>query len=202
MAFSYHTEQWLPYPSEEVFAFLADPHNLLSLLPPRLRTRLEKASIVPPPSLAADSRQEAIAAGIGSHLTLSLRPFSHLPVRVRWEAEIAEFDWNKHFCDRQVRGPFAWWYNCHRVRAVVHHDIPVTLIVDHIEYELPFGLLGRIAHRLFLRRQIERMFAYRQGQLAKILARVQAEAPPIAIRPESVRPHPVDRVGARRVNLP
>jgi ligand-binding SRPBCC domain-containing protein len=178
MRFSYHTEQSLPYPVEDVFAFFADPNNFPLLMPTWQNTRIEEASIVPPaPCPTAASAPTSIAAGSGTRVALSFRPFPYSPVRVRWQAEIAEFVWNDHFCDRQLRGPFAYWNHCHHVQAIDRNGSDVTLIVDHVEYELPFGLIGRLTHRLFLRRQIERTFACRQGQLTKILARVKPESP-------------------------
>ena len=89
-------------------------------------------------------------------------------MRIEWEAEIDEFSWNKHFCDRQVRGPFAYWRHCHYVRPVNLHGMNATVITDDLEYELPLGPIGRLAHNLFVRRQIEHIFAYRRSQLSRM----------------------------------
>lgn len=169
MRFSYHTEQSLPYPVERVFAFFADPNNLPLLMPEWQKARIENASVQPPPNLSTPRDARVSAAGVGSHLTLSFRPFPCSPVRVQWEAEIDEFAWNKHFCDRQVRGPFAYWRHCHYVRPVDLQGIEATVIADDLEYELPLGPIGHLAHSLFVRRQIERTFAYRQRQLSKMM---------------------------------
>ena len=37
-----------------------------------------------------------------------------------------------------------------------------------MEYALPFGVLGRIAHRLRVRVQLEEIFAYRQKAIERI----------------------------------
>jgi ligand-binding SRPBCC domain-containing protein len=179
MGYSYHTEQWLPYPVEAVFAFFTNPDNLPALMPAWQQARIEKAALVPPP--AASASAGSACAGNGTRLTLSFRPFRHLPFRVRREAEITDFSWNGQFCDRQVRGPFAWWYHCHRLRPVDRHGMDMTLIVDHVEYELPFGFVGSLVHRLFVRRQIEEIFSFRQRQLSQIFSRMP---------PESHRPQP------------
>jgi ligand-binding SRPBCC domain-containing protein len=177
MRFSYHTEQWLPYPVERVFDFFANPDNLPLLMPPWQRSRIEEVSILPPPNRAVSSNSVATAAGVGTRLTLSFRPFPFSPVRVRWESEITDFSWNHHFCDRQLRGPFASWKHCHYVRPASWRGVNVTLVADDIEYEVPFGVAGRLAHRLFLRGKIERAFAYRQSHLEKILASVTSRSP-------------------------
>jgi ligand-binding SRPBCC domain-containing protein len=53
----------------------------------------------------------------------------------------------------------------------------VTLIADDIEYEVPYGVAGRLTHFLFLRGQIERAFAYRQSHLEEALAIVTWRSP-------------------------
>src|ERR1035441_8722543 len=110
MGYSHHTEQWLPYPVEAVFAFFADPDNIPALLPIRQQARIEKVSLVPPSNPANPGT--TAYAGNGTRLTLSFRPFRYCPLRLRWEAEITEFSWNGQVCYRQVRGPFAWWCPC------------------------------------------------------------------------------------------
>ncbi|HEX9198672.1 MAG TPA: SRPBCC family protein [Acidobacteriaceae bacterium] len=182
MAFSYHTEQWLPYSAEEIFGFLANPQNLPSLMPAWQKARVENSSIVPPPRRPGDSAPPNPAAGIGTRLTFSFRPFRFSPVRVQWEAEVTEFSWNTQFCDRQVRGPFAYWHHCHRVRAVIREEVAVAVLTDHVEYALPMGALGTLAHRLFLRRRIDQAFAYRYSQLASILGARQTGNSSVATR--------------------
>jgi ligand-binding SRPBCC domain-containing protein len=177
MGYLYQTEQWLPYPVHVLFEFFVDPDNLPLLMPGWQKARIEKVSIVAPPR-PPGSGQAAPAAGVGSRITLSFRPFPFSPVRVRWEAEIAEFVWNSYFCDRQLRGPFAHWHHCHRVRSVDQEGIDVSVIVDQVEYDLPFGTMGKLAHRLFIRRQIERTFAYRQREIARLFRHVAPQSAP------------------------
>jgi ligand-binding SRPBCC domain-containing protein len=170
MGYSHHTEQWLPCPVEAVFAFFADPDNIPALLPARQQVRIEELSLVPP--LDSANPGTTTHAGNGSRLTLSFRPFLYCPLRLHWEAEVTEFSWNSRFCYRQVRGPFTRWCHYHRLRSVDRQGMDMTLIVEHAEYELPLGFLGRLAHRLFLRRQIEDMFSFRQSQLAQVFAQI------------------------------
>ena len=39
---------------------------------------------------------------------------------------------------------------------------------DRVEYELPFGVLGRLAHRLLVRRQLEGIFRHRGGVIEEL----------------------------------
>ncbi|MFT4115041.1 MAG: cyclase, partial [Silvibacterium sp.] len=113
MEHRFEATQWLPYSLPFVFAFLADPHNLPALMPAWQKTRIEEAFIVPPPPAPSGSftgsRKRPLSAGAGSKITISFRPLPFSPVRLPWEATIAEFVWNDHFCDVQERGPFASW---------------------------------------------------------------------------------------------
>ncbi len=43
-----------------------------------------------------------------------------------------------------------------------------TRISDRVEYELPFGPLGTLVDRLFVARQVESIFAYRQKVVAAL----------------------------------
>jgi len=48
-------------------------------------------------------------------------------------------------------------------------------VTDEIEYELPFGVLGRMADS-FVRRKLTQSFAYRQKRLPEILAAAAQQA--------------------------
>ncbi len=174
MRHTFQAEQWLPYPVELVFAFFVNPQNLPPLMPGWQKARVEEAALVSPPAGgAAKYRLRGVAAGAGSSVTISFRPFPLSPLRIPWEATITDFVWNEYFCDAQERGrgPFAYWRHCHRVLNACRDGVSGTLVTDDVEYELPFGKLGEVAHGL-LRRQIESMFAYRQRRVAEILGRV------------------------------
>lgn len=167
------TCQWVPYPVELVFAFFANPTNLPHLMPGKLETKIEDARIQPPPTrpVAADParRFRSVAAGEGSEILISFFPIPWIPRRVSWMARITEFVWNSHFCDEQVRGPFASFRHRHGIQAEVRDGVEGTLVSDAIEFELPYGVLGRVAG-VFVKRNLAKSFAQRQKRLPEILA--------------------------------
>jgi ligand-binding SRPBCC domain-containing protein len=172
MRYTYHSEQWLPYPLDLVFAFFSNPENLPRLMPPWQKARIEEAALTaPPPTPNRSVRFQNVSAGVGSRITLSFKPFPYAPLRVPWEAEITEFVWNDHFCDRQLRGPFAYWHHCHSLRPETRTGIspPGTLLRDEIEYELPLGRLGDLANRIFITHQLRSTFAYRHTRTRELL---------------------------------
>ncbi|HEY5057223.1 MAG TPA: SRPBCC family protein [Acidobacteriaceae bacterium] len=183
MPYSFRSEQWLPYPVEAVFAFFADPENLPALMPPWQRVRIEKLTLVPPRGDAA--HLSAKAAGAGSRIVLSMRAIPLVPIRVRWDAEIIEFEPNRHFTDRQVRGPFAFWQHTHHVRALDRNGPGVTVVTDEVNYDLPLWIFGHMAHALFLHRQIEKVFAFRRERIIDALARATSTQP--AASPQDTR---------------
>ncbi|MGA3225332.1 MAG: SRPBCC family protein [Acidobacteriaceae bacterium] len=160
MRHRFQTEQWVPYPRERVFAFFSDPANLPPLMPGWQHARVER---VARPLLSPAS----IAAGEGSLITISFRAIPWVPVRLEWDAYIAEFHWNESFCDEQRRGPFKYFRHCHRIWDEANGSV----VSDTIEYELPLGMLGELANGLAVKRQIRALFRYRQKMLPDLLAR-------------------------------
>jgi ligand-binding SRPBCC domain-containing protein len=167
------TSQWVPFPVELVFAFFANPGNLPHLMPKWQQAKIESTRVIPPPPrpVASDPalRFQSPAAGAGSEIVISFRAFPWFPFRMGWLARIDEFEWNSHFRDVQIKGPFASWDHKHSIAAETRDGVPGTLVSDDLEYSLPLGPLGAIGNALFVRRQMEATFAYRQERLAEIL---------------------------------
>ena len=70
------------------------------------------------------------------------------------------------FADEMLVGPYRHWYHRHRFRPV---EAGVEM-VDVVEYELPFGVVGRLTHSALIRAQLERIFDYRRDTIARIFA--------------------------------
>jgi ligand-binding SRPBCC domain-containing protein len=138
-------ELWLPRPLHEVFAFFSDAHRLEEITPPWLRFQVRTAKPIP------------MFAGTIIDYRLRLRG-----IPLTWQSVISVWEPPSRFVDRQVRGPYRLWHHEH---SFVEHD-GGTLIRDRIEYAI---IGGPIVHELFVRRDLERIFAYRQDRLATLL---------------------------------
>jgi hypothetical protein len=147
MPHTWSTEQWLPRPADELFAFLSDASRLDSLTPPWLRIRV----LTPGP----------IAMGPGSLIDYQLR-LRGFPLR--WRTVITAWEPPRRFAERQARGPFTSWEQEHRFIA---RD-GGTVVQDESEYRVPGGAL---ISRLLVTPEIARIFSYRAARLEEWFGR-------------------------------
>ena len=148
-------ETTVPAPRDEVFAFFADPRNLAELTPKEMRFRIRETDELP--------------MRAGFRIAYTIRIFG-LPVR--WLTVIEEFDPPDGFTDVQAKGPYREWRHEHSFEDRGEE----TLMRDRVRYELPFGILGSIAHRLFVKRQLKRIFDYRTRRIRKLFTGATAPA--------------------------
>lgn len=139
--FEFRAELWLPRPLGEVFPFFADAHNLQELTPPFLDFRVLTPGPVP------------MSPGVRIDYRLRLRG-----VPIRWQSEITAWEPPHRFVDEQRRGPYKAWIHTHRFSP----KDGGTLVEDEVRYDV---LGGRLVNALFVRRDVERIFAYRAQRL-------------------------------------
>ena len=148
--FGYHTlyrEQTLPGTPDDVFPFFADAGNLEAITPPWLSFRI----VTPRP----------IAMGVGTLIEYRLR-LRGLPIS--WLTRIEVWEPGVRFVDQQLRGPYALWHHTHEFSP---GEAGTTVMRDTVRYALPFGQLGEIAQRLFVRRDLDRIFDYRTAEVSR-----------------------------------
>ena len=142
---TYQAELWLPRPRPEVFAFFADARNLEAITPPWLKFEV----LTPAPI--------AMRAGTLIDYRLRLHGFP-----IRWRTEITLWEPPVRFADTQLRGPYRLWEHTH---TFVEKD-GGTLCRDEVRYAVPGGAL---IERLFVRRDVEKIFAFRQETMRRRL---------------------------------
>ncbi|MEM0965549.1 MAG: SRPBCC family protein [Verrucomicrobiota bacterium] len=133
------TDAVIPLPIAEVFPFFSDASNLekitlaglgFQILTP-LPIAMEEGTII-------DYRIKI--GGVPNH----------------WRSRITSWEPPYQFADEQLKGPYRKWLHTHRFEACDHG----TRMKDEVEYELPFGVFGRLVHPL-IRRQLRTIFAFR-----------------------------------------
>ena len=138
--------QRLPGAPEDVFPFFADALNLERITPPWLAFRVTTPG--------------TIEMGPGTLIEYRLRLHR---VPVRWLTRIEVWEPPLRFVDAQLRGPYRTWRHEHRFEPTADGG---TLMRDRVEYELPLGPLGGLAHALLVRRDLERIFDHRRAAVA------------------------------------
>lgn len=91
----------------------------------------------------------------GAQVSLRVGPW---PFSLRWDLEHRDYQAGRSFTDEQVRGPFRSWKHVHRM---IPQGPDACLLEDAIEYEMPFGIVGRVIGRLFMQPKLKRLFKYR-----------------------------------------
>jgi ligand-binding SRPBCC domain-containing protein len=136
----------IPRGKKEVFAFFAEAHNLERITPPFLKFHI----LTPGPIV--------MQAGTLIDYELMLHG-----LKMRWKTRIEEFVEGSYFVDVQLKGPYKVWRHRHDFEDVEGG----TRMTDQVDYELPFGPLGQLARWLFVRRQVEQIFDYRNEVIVK-----------------------------------
>ncbi len=136
-----HAGLFVPRDREAVFDFFSDARQLQAITPPWLHFEV----LTPAP----------IVMHAGALIDYRLR-LRGLPLR--WQSRITVWDPPRCFVDEQTRGPYRLWRHEHRFEEADGG----THVLDDVDYAVPGGAL---VHALVVRRDIERIFAWRQAQL-------------------------------------
>ncbi|MCM3869687.1 MAG: SRPBCC family protein [Pyrinomonadaceae bacterium] len=125
---------------ERVFAFHEQSNVLEVLLPPWETARVT---------------QSASISEVGARAIVETRILG--PISVTWVAEHTLYDPPHMFEDVQIKGPFRSW----RHRHLIESQQDGTRLRDEIDYEPPFGFVGRALAPLLIERRLRRLFDYR-----------------------------------------
>lgn len=145
-SYTLRCEQFVEAPRDKVFAFFSDACELERLTPPWL-----KFSVLTPAPIDLHP---------GRLIDYKLRVHG---IPLRWQSRIETWEPPHRFSDFQVRGPYRLWNHLHTFEEVDDG----TLCLDEVEYAF-WG--GKLVHNLFVRRDLERIFAYRSRVLREVFA--------------------------------
>lgn len=148
MIYQLRRETWVPGKLDSVFAFFSAPENLGEITPRVLHFRILNT--------------EPIVMRPGAEIDYTIRIHG---VPVHWKTIIETWTPPREFVDIQARGPYKFWHHTHRFRE---KDGGVAL-EDIVDYALPFGPLGRLAHFLFVQRDVENIFDYRARRIQELM---------------------------------
>lgn len=144
-----HREQLLPISIDKAWDFFSDASNLERITPPdmsfKILTRLS---------------DEPVYSGM--LINYIVKPLFGIPLK--WTTEITDVNAPYKFVDKQIKGPYKLWEHTHTFERV-GDGIKMT---DNVQYALPFGILGRVAHTLIVKRKLRKIFDFRERTLANL----------------------------------
>lgn len=147
--------QVVPAGIDQVWSFFSRPENLGRITPASMDFRMT----APPDDLHE-----------GTLIDYRIRPLLGFPVS--WRTRIDAWDPPNGFRDVQLKGPYRHWVHTHTFTPVPGG----TLVEDRVEYQLPLGPLGGLAHGLVVRRQLDHIFRYRRAAIDAIFRPVRGDA--------------------------
>lgn len=143
--------QKLPISPEEAWNFLSDPKNLKTITPDYMGFKI--ISGADRPMFAGQIIQYLVTPVAG--------------VKTKWVTEITHVKHGEYFVDEQRYGPYALWHHKHFIKP-----IPGGVeMEDIIDYKLPLGFLGRLAHPILVKPKLEEIFDYRRQKLVELFGR-------------------------------
>lgn len=149
----YHFEKSviMDCPIEKAFTFHTDTNNLKLISPSSVKTEIIKIEL---------------PLVLNSEVELSVTQFGIF--KSYWKVKISQYIENEVIGDYMVKGPFKYWYHRH----CFDRQAGKTIMTDRVDYDLPFGFLGDIAHTLFAKKMIESMFEFRHKKTKEILEKI------------------------------
>ena len=143
MAFyQFEKEQEINASIDEVWEFISSPKNLKEITPSYMGFDI----------ISKNNKQDMYPGMIISYV---VRPLMN--IKTNWVTEITQVKNKEYFVDEQRVGPYNIWHHQHILIPIENG----VLMKDIISYQPPFGFLGRIANKLFIKKKLNEIFEYR-----------------------------------------
>ena len=139
---SLRTEQRLPVNIRQAWDFFSSPANLSVITPSKMDFRII-------------SKHHGDKMYPGQLIEYTVKPVLGVPLY--WMTEITHVKDKEFFVDEQRFGPYQLWHHQHHFK-IIESGVEMT---DIVHYRSPFGFLGNIANKLFVKKQLKQIFEYR-----------------------------------------
>lgn len=147
--YSLQTVQRIPVGLDKAWDFFSSPANLQTITPTSLGFKII-------------SKFHGNRMYPGQIIEYKVSPVLGIPLY--WMTEITHVEDQKFFVDEQRFGPYALWHHQHHFKSIPG-GVEMT---DIVHYKLPLWVLGDLAHAMFVRNQLKKIFDYRFEQVEKI----------------------------------
>ena len=146
------TKQELPISVEKAWKFFSDPKNLKDITPNEMNFNI---------ICGADKSIYA-----GQIIQYKVSPV--FGINLKWVTEITHVKENEYFVDEQRFGPYSLWHHKHFFKKINGG----ILMEDIVDYKIPYGLIGQLAHVIFVKKKLEKIFNYRHTKLEKLFGKM------------------------------
>jgi ligand-binding SRPBCC domain-containing protein len=146
--FQYSSKQELPISMDEAWVFLSDPKNLKRITPDYMGFDILSG---------ADRKMFP-----GQIIQYRLTPVLGIPFR--WVTEITHVKEGEYFVDEQRFGPYSFWHHKHFIYPTENG----VVMEDVVDYKIPLGILGKLAHMIFVKYKVKQIFTHREKALNEI----------------------------------
>lgn len=144
-----HKEQLVKGSMEDVWDFISSPGNLKRITPDymgfEINTKNMPGKMYP-----------------GLIISYTVKPL--LGIRMLWVTEITHVEEMRYFVDEQRIGPYSMWHHEH----IIEPTREGVLMTDIVSYSPPFGFLGALTNQIFIRKQLESIFNFRENKLQEL----------------------------------
>ena len=141
-------EQFLPISLDQAWTFFSSPKNLNLITPPDLEFRI------------LDELPDKMYQGM--LIRYKIKPMLNIPLD--WVTEITVIKDHQFFIDEQRKGPYRIWHHEHHFKAVEGG----VLMTDKLYYDIGMGPIGIVAGKLWVDRQVQKIFNYRKTKLDEL----------------------------------
>jgi len=144
--YSIKTVQRIPVSLAKAWEFFSSPANLKNITPADLGFQIV-------------SKHHGSKMYSGQIIEYRVKPVLGIPIY--WMTEITHVETEKFFVDEQRFGPYTMWHHQHHF-----HEIPGGVeMTDIVHYKIPLWFLGDWAHALFVKKQLQDIFAFRHRKV-------------------------------------
>ena len=132
----------MPISMDEAWAFFSRPSNLKDITPSNL-------------GFDIISKHHGEQMYAGQVIEYIVKPVLRIPLY--WMTEITQVVPQQYFIDEQRFGPYSLWHHQHHFKAI-EGGVEMT---DIVHYKIPFWIFGDLAHAIFVKKQVRKIFEFR-----------------------------------------
>ena len=146
--YEFKKKQFINLPINEVFDFFSNPVNLEKVTPQYLNFKI--------------NTKLPLVMGKGKYFNYQLRVRG---ISMKWISLISLYNPPHCFIDEQIKGPYSSWQHIHTFME----KNGGTSINDFVKYSLPLGFIGKIINSIWIKKDLDAIFKYRQKIIEKTL---------------------------------